>query len=68
MSLVRPLRSFFQEPLVLLVLIGAAIYGGYRYLEAREESREEARIHLAAEQLEGLFLGELRINSYHECG
>ena len=39
---------------MLLVLIGGAIYGGYRYFEAREESREEARIHLNAEQLEGM--------------
>ena len=54
MALNNRLKRFFSEPLVLLVLIGGAIYGGYRYLEAREESQEEARIHLNAEQIEGM--------------
>lgn len=54
MPLVRPLRRFFQEPLVLLILIGVGIYSGFRYLEAGEESRQEARIHLDAKQLSGM--------------
>jgi peptidyl-prolyl cis-trans isomerase C len=46
---------FFKEPLVLLLLLGAAIYGGWRFFQSREDQGvEQAKIHINAGQIDGM--------------
>jgi peptidyl-prolyl cis-trans isomerase C len=45
---------FFKEPLVLLLLLGVGIYGGWRFSQSRALGVEEATIHVSAGQIEGM--------------
>jgi parvulin-like peptidyl-prolyl isomerase len=45
---------FFKEPLVLLLILGAAIYGGWRFYQSRDKGVEQAKIHIDAGQIEGM--------------
>lgn len=50
------LSRIFKEPLVLLLLTGACIYGGYLLFQKREKESEQAKIHINAGQIDGMIM------------
>ena len=50
----KTVTRFFKEPLVLLVLLGAGFYGGYRLIQGRDQGAEQAKIHVSAGQIDGM--------------
>lgn len=56
MSKPNPIIRLFKEPLFLLLLIGACIYGGYQWFQKREPASEQASIRVDSGQIEGMIM------------
>ena len=56
MSKPNPISRFFKEPLVLLLLIGACIYGGYQWFQKGEQKSEQTSIHIDSGQINGMIM------------